>query len=140
MAISGPIILVDDDHDDWQILKEAFVVLSITNALLYFERTAKALAYLRSTNESPFLILCDINMPVQNGIEFKREIDTDPQLRLKSIPFIFFSTGADKKAIEKIYREITVQGYFIKPANFNELSASIRIIIDYWRLCRHPNE
>jgi response regulator RpfG family c-di-GMP phosphodiesterase len=80
-----------------------------------------------------------VNLPKQNGIEFKRQIDEDPQLRAKSIPFVFLSTSIDRKAVNVAYKELTVQGFFQKPNSFNELTAVIKLLMDYWKLCRHPN-
>jgi CheY-like chemotaxis protein len=139
MAKSGPIILIDDDSDDKQFLAEALKELNIPNKVINFGDTQKALDFLKTTRESPFIILSDVNMPRLNGIEFKRKIDSDPQLRSKSIPFVFFSTVADKQAVDIAYKEMTVQGFFQKPNTFPELIKIISIIMDYWKICWEPN-
>lgn len=139
MARSGPIVLVDDDEDDEQLLREALNELGIENSLVHFEDCEKAFEYLKATDDKPFLILSDVNMPKLNGIEFKRKIDADPLLRSKSIPFVFFSTSVNKMAIDIAYKEMTVQGYFQKANNFQELKLLINLIIDYWKVCHHPN-
>jgi hypothetical protein len=32
-----------------------------------------------------------------------------------------------------------VQGYFEKPQSLSEIKETIKLIIDYWKLCKHPN-
>jgi CheY-like chemotaxis protein len=53
----------------------------------------KALAFLKSTTEVPFLILSDINMPKLDGFALRQKIHVDAQLQLKCIPYLFFSTA-----------------------------------------------
>lgn len=139
MAKSGPIVLVDDDADDSEMLAMVFAELKIRNRIINFADTDDAFRFLKETADNPFLILSDINLPRQNGLEFKKKIDNDPQLRRKSIPFLFFSTSVDKKAVDMAYEEMTVQGYFQKPNSFEELKDVMKVIMNYWRLSREPN-
>ena len=139
MAKSGSIIIIDDDLDDQEILTAAADELGVSNKLLFFTRCQPAFEYLQTTEEQPFLILCDINMPLMTGIEFKKQIDNDKRLRKKSIPFIFFSTSTDKATVEEAFIELTVQGFFKKSYNVSELKKTITIILEYWQLCKHPN-
>jgi two-component SAPR family response regulator len=139
MTIAEPIILVDDDDEDEELLKDALDELGIENKLIRFENCITAFDYLKRTTEIPFIIISDVNLPRLNGIEFKRQIDEDPLLRSKSIPFVFFSTSTDKKAVDTAYKEMTVQGFFQKPISFQDLKRIIKLIFDYWRECKHPN-
>ena len=136
---SGPIVIIEDDPDDQDLLKDVFHELSVKNKILFFEKSLDAFQYLKSTTDQPFVILSDINLPEQNGVEFKRQIDEDPQLRSKSIPFIFFSTSINKETIDIAYKELTIQGYFQKTNSYDELRETIKLIIDYWKVCKHPN-
>lgn len=136
---SGPIVIIEDDPDDQDLLKDVFQELSVKNKILFFEKSLDAFQYLKSTTDQPFVILSDINLPEQNGVEFKRQIDEDPQLRSKSIPFIFFSTSINKETIDIAYKELTIQGYFQKTNSYDELRETIKLIIDYWKVCKHPN-
>jgi len=135
----GPFIIIEDDQDDQEIIKDVFQELGITNEILFFDRCVNAFNFLKSEKEQPFIILCDINLPTQTGIEFKRKIDSDPELRRKSIPFVFFSTSVDKKTIDTAYKELTVQGYFKKDTQYDALKKTIKLIVDYWTVCKHPN-
>lgn len=139
MARSGPIVLIDDDPEDEELINEVLHQLAIRNKLVYFEDCFKAFDYLQHTTDRPLLILCDISLHKQSGIEFKRKIDQHPQLREKSIPFIFFTTHADKKTVDQAYKELTVQGFFQKTNSLQELRTVIKLMVDYWNLCKHPN-
>jgi CheY-like chemotaxis protein len=89
MPKTGPIIIVEDDHDDQQVLKEVFEELKLPNILRFFNSCVEALNYLLTTIERPFLIISDINVPAMNGFELKEKINQNEQLRRKNIPFIF---------------------------------------------------
>lgn len=136
---SGPIILIEDDADDKSIIEEILDELEVPNKLVWFIHSTDAFQYLVTTTEQPFIIFCDVNIPGDNGIEFKRQIDSNAFLRRKSIPFVFYSTSVDQVAINEAYSEMTVQGFFQKGNTYEEMKSYIRIIIDYWRICKHPN-
>jgi CheY-like chemotaxis protein len=139
MAKSGPIIIVEDDLDDQNILEEAIRETGTTNEIIFFANGPEALDFLKKTKSQPFVILSDINLPIQTGIEFKKKIDSDPQLRQKSIPFIFFSTSVDKGSVTTAYTEMTVQGFFKKSDSYDELKHLVKLIMEYWKYCKHPN-
>lgn len=138
MSIKGPIISIEDDADDQFLIKSVIEELDITNELLFFNNGVEALLYLETTRDQPFLIICDINMPVMNGLELRERIDKNEYLRRKSIPFVFLSTADNPLVIETAY-ESTIQGFFKKENSFEDLKTRIRVIYDYWSYCLHPN-
>lgn len=135
---NGPIIVVEDDLDDQEIITEVLALLEVSNKLLLFADGMEAITYLQSSTEQPFLILCDINLPKLNGLELRQQINLDETLRKKSIPFIFFSTNASPDAVARAY-DLTVQGFFLKNHTLQELQDTLRLIISYWTHCKHPN-
>ncbi len=139
MAITGPIIIIEDDEDDQEFLAQVLEELEVKNEILFFTSCLPAMDYLILTHESPFLILCDVNLPIKTGIEFKSEIDADPLLRKKSIPFVFFSTSDDQPTVNYAYNQLTVQGFFRKASRLQDIKELVKIIIDYWKHCLHPN-
>ena len=136
---TGPVIIVEDDQDDTDILEEVLKELKVPNELVWFQNTNDAFQYLKSYEGQPFLIISDVNLPGQNGIEFKQRIDEDEQLKKKSIPFVFHSTSAEPKYVEKAYLKMTVQGYFIKGNSYRDIKNTLKMIFEYWQVCRHPN-
>ena len=139
MNKAGPIIIIEDDKDDQEILVEIFNKLGYHNQIVYFEDGNSALAYLNKTDVQPFLILSDINMPRLNGFELRSKIFTNAQLHIKCIPYLFFTTAADKKAVTDAYA-LSVQGFFRKPNSMEGLENTIRKIVEYWQECIAPSE
>src|SRR5689334_2726813 len=139
MNKTGPIIVIEDDVDDQEILRDIFVNLGYSNKIVYFIDGNEALEYLNNSEVQPFLILSDINMPKINGFELRNKIFTNEQLQTKCIPYLFFTTGANKKAVVDAYA-LSVQGFFIKPSSMAALESTIKKIIEYWKECIAPSQ
>ncbi len=133
-----PIIIVDDDPDDPELLQQAFSELNIDNEIIVFNDGLKFLEYIKATENGTFFILCDINMSKLPGLELKKIIDDDERLRLKCVPFIFLSTSGASSSIMTAY-SYGVQGYFIKPNTFEKLKRMLDGMIAYWSESEHPN-
>lgn len=138
MNHTGAIIIIEDDLDDQEILAEVLKELDYKNEVIFFSDGEKALTYLTSTDIEPFIIFSDINMPKLNGMELRAKIHENEDLRIKSIPYLFFSTVAEQKSVIDAYSK-SVQGFFIKPSNFNELRDLMKNIVEYWQKCVSPN-
>ncbi|MFD2569152.1 response regulator [Spirosoma soli] len=139
MSLKGPILTIDDDEDDQYLLRQVIKDLPVTNDVYAFFNGKEALHYLETTDEQPFLILCDINMPQMDGLELREYIIQNEYLRNKSIPFVYFTTAANPDLIRAAYNT-TVQGFYQKAAEYAGLQEQIRLIIAYWQSCLHPNQ
>ena len=137
-VLEGPVIIIEDDDDDQQFIKDAFIDLGYESQLKFFYDADSVISYLKSTTDKPFLIISDFNLSGMNGYELKKRINDDEQLRMKAIPFIFYTTSNQKYALDKVY-EMMVQGFFVKENSMAGIKSTIKIIIDYWKLCKHPN-
>lgn len=137
MKKSGPIIVIEDDLEDQQILEEVFKSLQFPNKVIYFSDGEEAIRYLNDATEQPFLILSDINMPRLDGFQVRDRVCQHE--KLKCIPFLFFTTGANKKAVCNAYA-MSVQGFFIKPPSMVELQNTMKKIIEYWQECYTPSQ
>ena len=137
MAMSGPIMIIDDDSDDQELLNEILKELKVPNLTRFFDSCKHALDYLLTTIETPLLIISDINLPAMTGLEFCKKIMDDESLRVKNIPFVFLTTSNDQKVIAEAY-EMSIEGFFVKPTSIGELKNLMRMIIDYWTLSRRP--
>jgi len=138
MNKSGPIIIIEDDQDDQELLTEVFAELNYKNEIVFFGDGEAALAYLTSVQTEPFIIFSDINMPKLNGMELRAKIHENEELRIKSIPYLFFSTVAEQDNVVDAYSK-SVQGFFIKPNSFKELQDIIKTIVEYWQKCVSPD-
>lgn len=139
MRKEGPIIVIEDDSDDQVILGEIFKELNYPNEVLFFDDGYKALDHIVKTDVQPFLILSDINMPTIDGFELRRKVHNNEQLRIKCIPYLFFTTGANKKAVNDAY-SMSTQGFFVKPTTSDGLKNTIRKIVEYWQECYAPSQ
>lgn len=138
MNRNGEIVIIEDDEDDQFLMEEVFVKLDYPNERIYFPDGLAALNYLHSTTTAPFLILSDINMPKLNGFELRNKLHTDAQLKLKCIPYLFFSTAISQKVVIDAY-STSAQGFFVKQNSFNDLLDTIKVIMEYWKKCAAPN-
>ena len=134
----GPIIIIEDDKDDQEVYTESIRAIGIPNEIRFFDGGREALDYLLNTEEQPFIIFSDINMPGMTGLELKKQIQDDPYLCTKGIPFVFISTNASKVSVRHAHA-LSVQGYFEKPATIAEIREMFRSLFSYWERCKHIN-
>ena len=138
MNKGGPIIIIEDDLDDQEILTDIFNELDYKNKIIFFSEGEQALEYLIATEIEPFIIFSDINMPKLSGMELREKIHQNEHLRLKSIPYLLFSTSAEPKHVIDAYSK-SIQGFFVKPSDYNEIKETIKTIVSYWSACVSPN-
>ncbi|RIV23458.1 response regulator [Fibrisoma montanum] len=138
MEEMSPIIFIDDDEDDHVLLKPIWQSVAPENPLLVFTNGEEALDYLRSTDQRPFLIVAEVNLQLMNGLELRRQIEQDPVLRRKAIPFIFFTHPVHQQMVEEAY-QLTIQGFFEKQQNVEQMRQQLQAIVNYWKACLHPN-
>ena len=126
-----------DDHKIFReglssLLKE-FKNIRIVGLVANGEEVLKLLE-----KETVDVVISDINMPKLNGMELREKIHNNEDLRLKSIPYLFFSTSSEQQFIIDAYSK-SVQGFFIKPSNYADLRKMLKTIIEYWNTCVSPN-
>lgn len=139
MNKNGPVIIIEDDADDQEILTLVFQKLNYPNQILFFFDGLKALEYINQKDVLPFLILSDINMPKLDGLELRNKLKTDAALQVKCIPYLFFTTALNQKSVIEAY-SMSVQGFFVKQHSMEELEKTIGIIMEYWKRCAAPND
>ena len=88
---------------------------------------ARVVAFMEQ--ESPDLILLDINLPRMDGTEVLGIIKSDPEL--KRIPVIMLTTSSSQDDIQRSYYK-HANSYITKPGDLDEFSRQLRIIEDYW--------
>ncbi len=138
MNKNGPIIIIEDDIDDQDFLKEVFQKLKYPNELIFFSDGQAALDFLYSGKVVPFIILSDINLPKLSGFELRQKLKTDADLNTKCVPYLFFSTALNQRAVIDAY-SMSVQGFFVKESSISELEKTITVIMEYWKRCAAPN-
>ncbi len=138
MRGARPILLVEDDKVDAMAVKRAVKELNIANKLEHVGDGEQALEFLRHPgNDTPCLILLDINMPRMNGIEFLRVAKADEQLR--RIPVIVLTTSKEDQDKFDSFN-LGVAGYMIKPADYLKFVDVVRAIDVYWTISETADE
>jgi CheY-like chemotaxis protein len=139
MKKPGPIIVIEDDLEDQELLEETFSILKYPNQVVFFVNGNDAIEYLHRTSVKPMLILSDINMPVINGLEVRKKILASESLKGLGVPFVFLTTGDNKKAVDDAY-SLSCAGFFRKPNSMADLRNMISTIVEYWLASYTPGQ
>ena len=138
MALRGPILLIEDDENDADVITTAIKELGIPNEVRLFPKAQAAHQYLLETTDKPLVLLCDVRMPGQDGLSLLRQIQANGYLRLKAVPFVFLSGVVMPDVIDEAFN-IGVQGFYVKPSSYVALKDIIRTIVTYWMGSAHPS-
>ena len=131
------ILMADDDADDRELTREAFLESHLNNDLRFVEDGEELLDYLHrrgkyadpASSPRPGLILLDLNMPRMDGREALREIKADPQFR--PIRVIIMTTSKAEEDILRAY-DLSAASYITKPVTFDGLLDVIKTLSKYW--------
>lgn len=72
------------------------------------------------------LILTDMNMPYMDGIEFTKQVRTNPEIA--HIPIVMLTTEADEEEKQRAFKA-GVDDYLVKPATAEQIVESMKKII-----------
>jgi len=132
------ILLVDDNVDDCDLVREAWQEASVGEELRCVNDGTELLAYLnregkfsdREHAPLPSVILLDLHMPKMTGHEALTLIKEDPALA--GIPIIILTTS---KAPRDIHQSVTcgVQGYIQKPNTFTGYLQLLANLQHHWQ-------
>ncbi len=118
------IVVADDDLDDQDMIKAAFMktnnefeVVPVYNGLQLMDYLFKRESY-KHVTETPDLIILDLNMPIMDGFEVLLEVKNHPQLSL--IPIYILSTSWQDRDKQKAIG-LGAKGFYTKPVSLNEL-------------------
>jgi CheY-like chemotaxis protein len=131
MTVKHRILIVDDDADDREIIRDAFSGTAPDQEYIFLENGDKLLAYLESdlAPQNLSLILLDLNMPGKDGRESLREIKTDK--RFHQIPIVVFTTSSSERDRAMAY-ELGANCFITKPDTFNKLVDLMGAISRLW--------
>jgi PAS domain S-box-containing protein len=130
---SPGILIIDDDSNDVYFTKRALRKL-LPDCNLEVVSDGDQAIELLSSCDSFQLILLDLKLPGIGGIEILRFIKS--QEHLKHIPVIILSSSALTGDIDLSYNA-GAASFVNKSFDFNDFSASLKIIIDNWLNKKH---
>lgn len=128
------VLLVEDNPGDVRLTQEAFKVQGSDIELKIAMDGMEALKFLKkegefASEETPDLILLDLNLPKRDGREVLTEIKTDENLR--RIPVVILTTSNAEQDILKSYN-LHVNCYINKPVDFDTFADIIQKIDEFW--------
>jgi CheY-like chemotaxis protein len=124
------VLLVEDDHGDELMIREAFKDAKISNLLHVARDGDEALDFLyrqgKYTEAHPVgLILLDLNLPKYDGRQVLERIKSDPDLT--HVPVVVLTTSSSEEDILRSYK-LHANAYVTKPVDVNQLVAAVRQI------------
>lgn len=133
------ILLVEDNPDDIELTKRAFMKNNLLNPIVVAEDGAAALDYLfgrgtwgaRDVTDRPALVLLDLKLPKIEGIEVLRQIREDD--RSRTIPVVILTTSREDRDVVESYR-LGANSYVRKPVDFNDFIEAVKNLGMYWLL------
>jgi CheY-like chemotaxis protein len=131
MTKKHQILIVDDDADDREIIRDAFMNSLQEQDYVFIENGDKLLLHLEqaSNGDVPSLIMLDLNMPGKDGRETLKEIKSDR--RFHHIPTIVFTTSSSLRDKQMVY-DLGANCFITKPDTFNKLIEMAKSISQLW--------
>lgn len=125
------IVIVDDDADDREIIRDAFAASLEDCDYVFLENGERLLHHLEGAGETglPSLIMLDLNMPGRDGRELLRAIKEDR--RFQSIPTVVFTTSSSHRDRQTVYG-LGANCFVTKPDTFNKLVELTNAIAKLW--------
>jgi CheY-like chemotaxis protein len=135
------ILLVEDDEVDVMNVQRALKKNNANSSLYRAANGLEALTLLRTNTEltkdphTRLLILLDLNMPKMSGLEFLKELRSDPGLCHLSV--VILTTSKQDSEIAAAYK-YNVAGYIVKPITFSNFVETVDVLNRYWALSEMP--
>ena len=128
------ILLVEDNEGDVVLTLEALKEARLKNKISVVRDGEEAMEFLYrrdryANEETPHLILLDINLPKMDGKEVLLRIKSDPDL--KKIPVVVLTTSSSEKDILEAYNNYA-NCYITKPVDLDKFIDVIHTVEDFW--------
>jgi two-component system response regulator len=137
------ILLVEDNPSDEALTLRAFKKSGITNEVVVTRDGAEALDYLfctgtfvdRKQQDTPAVILMDLNLPKIGGLEALRRIRENPTTRL--LPVVILTSSDEEEDRIRGY-EFGANSFVRKPVEFDRFAAAVQQLGLYWLILNAP--
>lgn len=121
------LLLADDDSDDCFLFEEALSEIEVPTHLTTVTNGEQLMHLLtKTTDELPYVLFLDLNMPRKNGFQCLDEIKKNE--KLKNLPVVIFSTSFQEHIADQLYKS-GAQHYICKPNNFAQLKKVIHQVL-----------
>ncbi len=137
------ILLVEDNPDDVELTKRAFLKNRLQNELVIVNDGLSALEYLNRTgnyanlqeSDLPAVVLLDLKLPKMDGIEVLNAIRSNEKTKL--LPVVVLTSSNEEMDIIKSYTS-GANSYVRKPVIFEEFIEAVSKLGMYWLLLNEP--
>ena len=134
-----PILVVEDDPVDQEMIVLAFKRASVENPVITVAHGQEALEFLdargkfqwRRVSDVPAVIILDLNMPQMDGSEFLRRVKAEE--RFAAIPIVVLTTSQFERDLTQSYA-LGASSCLTKPADFEQLVKIAAEVDQHW--CR----
>ena len=138
------ILLVEDNSSDAMLTIRALKKINLASNLVHLTDGARALDFIfgkgeyegRNIGHKPKVILLDLKMPKVSGLEVLKIIKSDE--RTKHIPVVMMTSSQQEKDIFESH-QLGVNSYVVKPVDFDDFSAAIASLGNYWVLVNNTS-
>jgi len=120
------ILLIEDDGDDIELLREAFDMNNITCHMDVVTEGDKAIPFLESTHELPDVIVMDLNLPKLHGREILTQLRASSNLA--NIPLVVLTTSSLQDDIKFSY-SMGARQYITKPNTMEGFNSAVQAIV-----------
>ena len=120
------ILLVEDDIDDVELLRDSFAGNDLKVELLVFSEGDQVTSFLKEPHFIPQLIVIDFNLPKVHGKEILKMIKNHEVF--SKIPLVVLSTSAAKEDIAYSI-QYGAEHFITKPTSVDGFNKAIEILI-----------
>ncbi|WP_207492386.1 response regulator [Aridibaculum aurantiacum] len=121
------ILLIEDDVDDVDLLKEALDENSIDYQIEVIMEGDKVSNHIQDSTHLPGIIVMDLNLPKADGKEVLQVLKSNGPF--SDVPVIVLTTSSSKEDIDYCYK-MGVNKFITKPATIEGWNETISKILD----------
>ena len=136
MTRSRVILLVEDNPDDVELTRRAFLKSRVANDLIVARDGQEALDYLFDVSqERPEVVLLDLKLPKVPGLDVLRRMRADSRTRL--MPVVVLTSSNEESDRIRSY-DLGANSFVRKPVDFAEFLEAARQLGLYWLVLNEP--
>jgi len=136
-----PVLYAEDEDNDAYLMQRAFTKAGVSNPLQVVVDGDEAIQYLSGTGQFsdrtryplPCLLLLDLNLPRQSGLEVLEWVRSQPSLQ--SMPVVILTSSSQDRDIGSAY-SLGANGYLVKPPSSEKL---IELVTGLRDVCLLPD-
>src|SRR3954453_9714560 len=129
------ILLVEDDIDDVDLLKDALLENNVEYQMEVIMEGDKVFKYLEAVETLPEIIVMDLNLPKTSGKEILQEIKSN--FTLTQIPIVVLTTSSSREDIEYC-NKMGISKFITKPATLEGWNNTIHSILHVANSSKNP--